>query len=321
MKIKAFFKNNIAVVGLVIVWVLGFILNHNFLSVSNMNSLLRAASYMGCLGIGMTFVILCGSIDLSVGAVFSLAGYYMLYFSQYSLFLAIFVPLLISVAIGLVNGVLVGNMHIPAFVATLAIQLFVRGWVQLVTNETTYSVKNIPSVITYLARKDFIVFLPIPFVMFILLAFLSSYFLKRRESGRAMYIVGGNTEAANMMGINVNRTFVEAHILCSVMSAIGGMISVGRSGAASPIAGNGYEMYAIAAAVLGGALLTGGVGTISGTFVGILIMSSFTNIFSMQKVVSANWQEAFIGAILVIVIVSQAFIQLNKEKITKARSN
>ncbi len=308
-KIKAFFNDNIALAGLLVVWLIGILVNRNFMSVGNMNSLLRAASYMGFIGVGMTFVILCGSIDLSVGAVFALSGYYMLYMSQRSVLLAFIVPVVISLVIGLINGVLVSYMHIPSFIATLATQMFVRGWAQQLTHETTYAVRDIPKVIVMLARDNVLGIVPIPLLMFVAVSVLAAFILKKRFIGRSMYIVGGNNEAANMMGINVNRTFIIAHMFCAVLSCGGGMISSARVGAASPLAGSGYEMYAIAAVVLGGALLTGGVGKVSGTFIGVLIMSSFSNIFSMQKWIDAVWQDVVVGAVLLIVVMIQAIIR------------
>ena len=269
---------------------------------------------MGFIGIGMTFVVLCGSIDLSVASVFALAGYLMLYMSQYNIILAFLVPILAGAVVGVINGVLVEKLSIPAFIATLATQMFVRGLVQLFCDQTTYKVASIPTPVLALGRLTFGNFLPLPLILFVVATLIVAFVLNRRFIGRSMYIVGGNLEAANMMGVSVPKTMITAHVLCSVLTCIGGMIYTSRVGVASPLAGTGYEMYAIAAVVLGGAKLTGGVGKVSGTFIGTLIMSSFSNIFSMQNLLSAVWSDVVVGAVLLIVIMAQAVITLNGKK-------
>lgn len=313
-KVKSFFSNNIALVGLVIVLFVGICVQRTFISPENLSNLLRSASLMGFIGIGMTFVVLCGSIDLSVASVFALAGYLMLYMSQYNIILAFLVPILAGAVVGVINGVLVEKLSIPAFIATLATQMFVRGLVQLFCDQTTYKVASIPTPVLALGRLTFGNFLPLPLILFVVATLAVAFVLNRRFIGRSMYIVGGNLEAANMMGVSVPKTMITAHVLCSVLTCIGGMIYTSRVGVASPLAGTGYEMYAIAAVVLGGAKLTGGVGKVSGTFIGTLIMSSFSNIFSMQNLLSAVWSDVVVGAVLLIVIMAQAVITLNGKK-------
>lgn len=312
--VKTFLGNNVALVGLLIVLLVGVCVQRTFISPENLTNLLRSASLMGFIGIGMTFVVLCGSIDLSVASVFALSGYLMLNMSQYSVVLALIVPLLAGAAIGFINGVLVEKLSIPAFIATLATQMFVRGLVQMFCDQTTYKVASIPTPILALGRLTFGNLLPLPLILFVIATLAVAFVLKRRFIGRSMYIVGGNLEAANMMGVSVPKTMITAHILCSVLTCMGGMIYTSRVGVASPLAGTGYEMYAIAAVVLGGAKLTGGVGKVSGTFIGTLIMSSFSNIFSMQNVLSAVWSDAVIGSVLLIVIMAQAAVTLHGKR-------
>lgn len=309
-KIKAFFSNNIALVGLLIVLLVGVCVQRTFVSPENLCNLLRSASLIGFIGIGMTFVVLCGSIDLSVASVFALAGYLMLNLSQYNVVLALVVPILAGATLGFVNGILVEKFSIPAFIATLATQMFIRGLVQMLCNQETYKVESVPVSILALGRLTFGKILPLPLILFVIATLIAAFVLKRRFIGRSMYIVGGNLEAANMMGVSVSKTMITAHVLCSVLTCIGGMIYTSRVGVASPLAGTGYEMYAIAAVVLGGAKLTGGVGKVSGTFIGTLIMSSFTNIFSMQNVLSAVWSDVVVGSVLLIVIMVQAVVTL-----------
>ena len=309
-KAKSFFSNNIALVGLLIVLLVGVCVQRTFVSPENLTNLLRSASLMGFIGIGMTFVVLCGSIDLSVASVFALSGYLMLNLSQYNIVLAFVVPLLAGAVVGFVNGLLVEKLSIPAFIATLATQMFVRGLVQMFCDQTTYKVASIPFPVLALGRLTFSNIVPLPLILFIIATLIAAFVLNRRFIGRSMYIVGGNLEAANMMGVSVPKTMITAHVICSVLTCIGGMIYTSRVGVAPPLAGTGYEMYAIAAVVLGGAKLTGGVGKVSGTFIGTLIMSSFSNIFSMQNVLSAVWSDVVVGSVLLIVIMAQAMVSI-----------
>ncbi len=309
-KIVSFFSNNIALVGLLIVLLIGVCVQRTFISPANLTNLLRSASLMGFIGIGMTFVVLCGSIDLSVASVFALSGYLMLNMAQYNIVLAFVVPLLAGALVGVINGVLIEKLSIPAFIATLATQMFVRGLVQMFCDEVTYKIDSVPVPVLALGRLTFGNLLPLPLILFVLATLIAAFILKRRFIGRSMYIVGGNLEAANMMGVSVPKTMITAHVICSVLTCIGGMIYTSRVGVASPLAGTGYEMYAIAAVVLGGAKLTGGVGKVSGSFIGTLIMSSFSNIFSMQNVLDAVWSDVVVGAVLLIVIMAQAMITL-----------
>ena len=143
-RIKSFFYNNIALVGLLIVLFVGICVQRTFVSTENLCNLLRSASLMGFIGIGMTFVVLCGSIDLSVASVFALAGYLMMNLSQYNLVLALVIPLLAGAVVGFINGILVEKLSIPAFIATLATQMFIRGLVQMLCNQETYKVESVP---------------------------------------------------------------------------------------------------------------------------------------------------------------------------------
>ena len=307
-KTITFLNENIALLGLVVVLILGVLINPLFSTPENLSNLLRTTSITGFVAIGMTFVILCGSIDLSVSSVFSLSGFLFIYFSQQSDMLAILMPLIVGVTIGVVNGVLITRFSIPAFIGTLATMLFVRGLVLVLTNENTYKVKSLSSVLYYFGRGDIVQYVSFPLVMFTIALLIASYILRRRTVGRAMYIVGGNAEAAKMMGVNVATTFIIAHVISSFMASVGGIVLASRVGAAYPISGTGYELIAIAAVVIGGARLSGGVGRISGTCIGVLIMGAFSNIFNLQGFLDPVWEFVVVGTVLLVVVVMQAVV-------------
>jgi ribose transport system permease protein len=305
--VKVFISKNVAFMGLVVVIIIGGFVNPLFLTLENLNNMLRAASIIGFVAIGMTFVILCGSIDLSASSVFAFGGYLFITFGQNMPVLAIIIPLLAGVVIGFVNGFLVTKMSIPAFVGTLATMIFVRSLVLICTKETTINGGNIADFLKFLGRGN-VLYISMPFILFILITLLVAHMMKRRPIGRAMYIVGGNAEAAKMMGVSPQNTLIVAHIFCGLMAAFGGIIFASRIGSALPLAGTGYELYAIASVVIGGAALSGGKGKISGTFFGSLVMGSFSNIFNMQRILNAVWQNVVIGFVVLLVIFIQALM-------------
>ncbi|WP_320123001.1 ABC transporter permease [uncultured Sphaerochaeta sp.] len=305
-KVTKYLLDNTAIIGLIFIIIVGALANPAFLRIENISNLLRSASLVGIIAVGMTFVILCGSIDLSVGSVFALAGYFFIKFGQTSPVLALLVPLVIGFLLGSLNGVLVTKMRIPAFIGTLATMMFARSLVLIFSKEVTTTARNLPSFLKLIGRGKVFGIIPMPFVILVILVLISSYLLAKFPFGRALYIVGGNMDAATMMGVSVQKTLFSAHVISSVLAAFGGIVFASRVGSAQPLAGTGYEMYAIASVVIGGAQLSGGVGKISGSFLGAIIMGSFTNIFSMQHLMNAVWQNAVIGLILLAIIILQS---------------
>ncbi len=301
-------------IGLFVVFAIGAAVSPAFLTPDNLVNFARMASIMGFVAIGMTFVILCGSIDLSVSSVFSLAGFLFIYFAQYSIVLALCAPLIAGLIVGLANGALVTRFSIPAFVATLATMIFVRGLVLVLTDETTFKIAQFPDVLRFLGRGMVLEYISIPFLLFVVAVVVASFVLRRRPIGRAMYIVGGNAEAARMMGVSVTKTLLTAHAICGVMAALGGIILASRVGAAPPLAGTGYELYAIAAVVLGGTKLTGGVGNVSGTVAGTLIMGAFSNIFNLQRYLDPVWELVVVGTVLLAVVFLQSVVELHRTR-------
>lgn len=312
-KIKTVLAGNVALVGLIFVLLIGELVNPIFLSPDNLSNYLRSASIMGFIAIGMTFVILCGSIDLSVGSVFSLSGYMFIVLARHSILLAIAAPVVMGLAVGLLNGILINKMSIPPFVGTLSTMILFRGVVQQLSNQTTVNGGELPLPLLFLGRGMLFKYVPLPLVFFIIAVAVFSYILKARPFGRSFYIVGGNAEAARMMGVRVERTLYRAHVLSGIMASFAGILLASRVGSAYPLAGEGYEMYAIAAVVIGGAALTGGIGTMSGTFLGTLIVQSFSNIFNLQKILNPVWEKTVVGAILIFVVFIQAVVPMYKD--------
>lgn len=317
-KIVNYTKGNVSLLGLIIVFVIGALVSRTFISPDNLSNLLRSASFIGFIAIGMTFVVLCGSIDISVGSLFALSGYLFIINADKGIFFAILFPVLAGIAVGIANGFLINELTIPPFIGTMATMLLVKGIVLLCTGESTVKGPKLEGILKSLGRGSVLEYLAVPFFIFLIFLFLSDYILKRREIGRNMYIVGGNEEAARMMGVSSKKTKYIAHIFCSTLTAAGGILFASRVGSAAPLAGSGYEMYAIAAVVIGGASLTGGVGKMVGTLFGTLIMGSFSNIFNLQKFINPVWQDVIVGTVLLIVIVIQAMVHMPEFKKIKS---
>lgn len=312
--IISYIKGNVSLIGLILVFIIGTLVSGTFLSMDNLGNLLRSASFIGLISIGMTFVVLCGSIDISVGSLFALSGYLFITNAEKGIFFALLCPIAAGIVVGLLNGFLINELTIPPFIGTMATMLLVKGIVLLSTGESTIKGPKLEGFLKALGRGNVMGYVAVPFVVFLIFLIISDYILKRRVIGRNMYIVGGNEEAAKMMGVSVKKTKYMAHVFCSVLTAVGGILFASRVGSAAPLAGSGYEMYAIAAVVIGGALLTGGVGKMSGTLFGTLIMGSFSNIFNLQKLINPVWQDVIVGAVLLSVIVLQAMVHMPEFK-------
>lgn len=304
-------KNNTALVGLAIVLIVGSLVNfQSFFSLTNFLNVGRQATIRGLLACGMTLVIISGSIDLSVSTNFALCGFLALFFGQYSTILGFVMPLLTGALVGAMITVMTIKWRFPAWVATIAMQFFLQGAILLMTqgntfkpeetNEAMYAFGNFSTSVvnTYL-------------IVFVLVFVIFAYLMKNRPAFRNLYAVGGNLEAARMMGINIFRSRLLAHVVCGALTALAGILLASRTSAAYPLAGTSYEMYAIAASVLGGIYLTGGRGKLMGTFIGAWILGFLNNIFNMQSLLNPLWEQVITGSVLILVVVLQSVNQMS----------
>lgn len=295
------------IVGVIIVMIVGTMLNgESFLTLNNISNVGRQATIRGLLACGMALVILSGSIDLSVSTLFAFSGYLALYFSNYSIILAFIVPLAAAASVGFINATLIVKAGFHPWIVTIASQLGIQGILLMMTRGDTYKAVNISPAFAAFGKIIFLRYISIYLVIFILAFIIFAILLKSRSSFRNIYAVGGNEEAAIMMGINVYKTRLLAHVLCSMLACLAGILLVSRTEAAYPLAGTSYEMYAIAACALGGIYLTGGRGKIIGAFAGAWILGFLNNIFNMQSYVNPLWEQVVTGLLLIIVVFSQS---------------
>lgn len=296
-----------------------------FLTAANVsNILLKAAKNGGFLALGMTFVILCGEIDLSVGGVFALSGVVMGLTGQIHPLLGIFCGLLTGVVSGYLIGFMVTKMRISSWIASLAMLFALRGLILIIAKK---SVTITGSILTFAGAK----FLPgvipgmksgisILIPLLFLVTFLCMYISRHTRFGMGMYAVGGNGEAARMMGIDVGSIKRKAFVCSGLIAALSGVLLASSSGSATLSAGNVYETYAIAMCAIGGVKLTGGEGKFSGTFFGILIYFIINTIFTyLPTGISVHWQSVIMGVLVLVSvgIQSQVFsdIRFKRKKV------
>ncbi|MBD1856903.1 ribose ABC transporter permease [Leptolyngbya boryana CZ1] len=285
---------------LVIICILFSILTPNFPTAGNVVNIFRQASINIVLATGLTFVILTGGIDLSVGSILGVSAVVGVLVSLSAVsWLAIPAALLTGLAIGLINGALIAFLDLPPFIVTLGGLTALRGTAYLVANGTTVLNRNLNFAWvgnSYLG--------PFPWLVVIaLLTVLASWFVLRRTVlGVQIYAVGGNQRAARLTGIKVNRVLLFVYGVSGLLAGLAGIMSSSRLYSATGLLGNGYELDAIAAVILGGTSFTGGIGTIPGTLLGALIIAVLNNGLTLLNM-SYFWQLVVKGLVIIVAVV------------------
>ena len=307
-----FLQDNAPLVTLIILFLFATFRYEYFFTPLNIINILRQVSMLGLVAVGMTFVILIRGIDLSVGSILAVAGVLAANLSGVSLILCLTVPLLTGILLGFINGLVITKLRIIPFIATLAMMIGARGIAHISTGEISIRIKQLSAGFLVLGRS-YIFGIPLPTIIFVATVVIASIIAKYTKFGRALYAVGGNEEAAAMMGLNVERVKLLAYTISGGLSAFAGIILTARLGAGQPVAGQGWELDAIAATVIGGTLLTGGKGKFSGTLLGVLIIGIITNILNMERNLNTWWEHVIKGMVLLIAIIIQ--YQTEKRKI------
>lgn len=268
-----------------------------FLRSANIINIFRQVAVIGTLALGVTLIIITAGIDLSSGSVVALVGVITATLAApgNSIFLAIIIGLVIGAVCGLINGAIIAKTGIPPFIATLGMMTAARGSALLFTGGKPVS--NISESFLYLGAGK-IGPLPVPVLIFLLMGLITHIILRKTKFGKTIYSIGGNIQAAKLCGINVNKVLVIVYGYAGIMSAVGGIILTARVSSGNPTSGLAYELDAIAATVIGGTSLTGGVGLISGTIIGALIIGVLNNGLTLCGV-SPNWQQIIKALIIV----------------------
>jgi inositol transport system permease protein len=268
-----------------------------FMSVANLTNVARQVSINGILAVGVTFVLLTGGVDLSLGSVVALSGVACATFAHpgdHSVFVPIAVGLLTGAACGLVNGTLVTLGGVAPFIVTLGMMTIARGLALIFSGGRP--VADMSNELTALAGDFFGI--PIPMLCFAGVAAAAWFFLSNFRLGRHIYAVGGNENAARAAGVPVEQVKLFAYGLCGLLAGLAGVVLAARITTGQPNAGQAYELDAIAAVVIGGTSLAGGVGTITGTLLGVLLIGVINNGLDLQGV-SSYYQAVIKGVIIV----------------------
>ena len=288
-----------SLIGLLLLVVVISVLRPRFISAANLRNVIRIASINGLLAIGMTFVILTGGIDLSVGAVMGCAGMYSAYFAQaakgYPPIVAVLIGLLIGLGFGLFNGWIIAYLKVPAFVGTLGSMSIASGLTFLLTDA-----KPIPNLSEGFKKMGGgnLGMIPIPIMMMSVVLLVCFALLYKTRYGRYIFAVGGNLNDAHVSGIEHKKIIGSVYVIAGVLSAFAGIITTARVTSGVTSTGKGYETDAIAAVVIGGTSLTGGKGRLWGTIVGILIMQFLSNGLDMLGV-NAYYQLLVKGFVVI----------------------
>ena len=308
-RLGSLLAGNAIVIAFVVLCAALYLANPNFLDPINIRNVLRQTSINAILAIGMTFVILTGGIDLSVGSVLAFGGMIASIMVSsslgevYPVALAVPVGLLAGLALGLVNGAIVGYLRVPSFVVTLGMLSAARGLTLIASDGRPVS--RLSEGFLFIGQGAFLG-VPVPIWMMFGAFAVAWFVLYRTTFGRYVYAVGGNEEAAKISGVRVRLVKLSVFGISGLLSALGGIILSARTTAGLPQAGETYELDAIAAVVIGGTSLFGGRGTLFGSLIGALIIGVVNNGLDLLGV-SAYFQLIFKGAIIVAAVLLDSF--------------
>ena len=276
-----------------------------FGTIDNVHNVAIQSAFLAIIALGMTFVIISGGIDLSVGSVFALGGVLAAYGSQFGVIVAFVLPLVVCGAIGLVNGLLVARAGMPPFIVTLARLLGARGLLLAITSEgaTTYLVPE-GSLFGRIGQGAFLGF-GYPVWIAGALVIAGSIVLQRTRAGQAVFALGGSEEAASLMGLTVTRVKTQVYVASALLAGLAGALNAARLSSGVTILGVGLELDAIAAVVIGGTLLVGGAGSVIGTLSGVLLLGVIQNVINQIGTLNSSYQSVVSGALLVVVVLVQ----------------
>ena len=307
------FTGNTGIIGvLVILCVVVALATDKFLTPSNIISVLRQISINTYIALGMTLIIILGHIDLAVGAIVAMSGTLTVGFvvnQGLPIGVAIAAGIIIGVVAGLIDGMVVSKFRVPAFIITMAMMNVCNGIAYVYSGGQS----------TRITDKFFIAIgtgylfniIPLPVVYMVILIIVFSFLLSKTKFGTYVYAIGGNREAATLSGIKTTRNYAITYVLCAALAAFAGVLTASWLATGQPTAGDGMELNAIAASVIGGASLSGGIGSMLGTFGGVFLLQIITNIFNLVGLASF-YQQIAKGIIIIAALLRNRAIDAKK---------
>lgn len=296
------------VIALIILMAVITIINSNFLTANNLLNLLLQVTSNALIAFGMTFVILTGGIDLSVGSILALSSALTagLLGSGMLVTLAILISLILGCILGMMNGLLISYGKLAPFIVTLATMTIFRGATLVYTNGNPITKGLSDTFLFQFLGQGYIVGIPFPVIIMFIVFIVLYVLLHKTAFGKSVYAIGGNEKAAYISGVKLNKVKIIIYSISGIMASISGLIITSRLSSAQPTAGASYEMDAIAAVVLGGTSLSGGKGRILGTLIGALIIGVLNNGLNIIGV-SAFWQQVVKGVVILIAVLIDRF--------------
>lgn len=305
-----------ALIALILLFIFASFRYDYFLSTYNIDTFLSNNTILVLLAVGETFAIMTGGIDISLGSVAALSAVVAARLSDHGLWPALGGVLVVGILVGLINGLAITWLRVPPFIATLAMLIGARGMALIVSNNATISAN---------ASNDFPLLyggtlfgLPIPIYVLFVTFLVSAIVLNYTRFGRHVLAIGGNEEAARLMGLPVERVKLAVYMISGVLAALAGLLLASQTFAGNPNEGIGWELSAIAAVVVGGTLLTGGKGTLFGSLVGALLLGLIFNVLNFENgygliSLSSYWETVIRGTFLFIVVILQNRLAARKK--------
>ena len=296
-------------IALALLILFGWLRYENFLGLFNISTVLRYNSMFALVALGMCFVIMAGGIDLSVGSTAALGSVVSALVSDQGMLVGSLVGIAAGLCVGILNGFVIVKLRILPFIATLATMLAANGTALLLAHDQTVSV-SYDGTFVNLGQGD-IFNIPIPAIIAVAAYAIGSIVLNFTSTGRSVLAIGGNEDASRMMGLPVDRLKFMVYVLSGGLSGLAGVILASQFGAGQPIEGVGWELFAIASVVVGGTLLTGGVGSVGATLAGVLLLGLIFNVLNFENglgwiSLSAYWQSVIRGLFLLFVVILQS---------------
>ena len=296
-------------IALALLILFGWLRYDNFLGLFNISTVLRYNSMFALVALGMCFVIMTGGIDLSVGSTAALGSVVSAMLSPYGMLIGTLGGVAAGLCVGLLNGFIIVRLRILPFIATLAAMLAANGSALLLAKDQTVSV-SYDGTFVNLGQGD-LYNIPIPALIAVLAYLIGSIVLNFTGTGRTVLAIGGNEDASRLMGLPVDRVKFLVYVLSGGLSGLAGVILASQFGAGQPIEGVGWELFAIASVVVGGTLLTGGVGSVGATLAGVMLLGLIFNVLNFENglgwiSLSAYWQSVIRGLFLLAVVILQS---------------
>jgi len=302
-------SRNGAVAVLILVVALGALLVPTFGTADNLRNVALAASFIGIIAAGMTFVIICGGIDLSVGSTYALATIISAMYAPRGSFIAVLYALLAAGLVGLIQGLIIARWRLPAFIVTLAGLTGVRGLVYYITNEGNDHPKIEGRLAFEALGTGSLATIGTPVWIMLVVFAIGWWALNRTPFGQSVQAVGGNQGAAELMGLPVKRTQTIVYVVSGLCAGLSGILTTALSGGGQEARiGDAYELSAIAAVVIGGTLLSGGVGSMVGTLAGVLLLFVIQNLIVQGANLNSYVQQVVSGGFLLVVVILQAVL-------------